>query len=196
MYCPNCGFGQPDHHRFCISCGLPLPHDLLPARGPKITGLFPGIPTHWDDPAEPVLRVSRYLQDREVEGPGGRVVIPGPLRPVLHLGPRSASLRDELAPRTILGCASARWRSSAQSIAQLTVAKQTIGSMASRRADQDESRPGGFEVHQVDDGGRSFGSRIMEDGQVGEAASSVWRLVRRAGLEPATRCLEGSRSVH
>ena len=77
MYCPNCGFGQPDQHRFCISCGLPLPHDLLPARGPKITGLFPGIPTHWDDPPEPVLRVSRYLLDREVEGPEGRVIIPG-----------------------------------------------------------------------------------------------------------------------
>ena len=61
VYCPNCGLGQPDQHRFCISCGLPLPRDLMPARGPKVTGLFPGIATHWDDPAEPVLRVSRYL---------------------------------------------------------------------------------------------------------------------------------------
>ena len=34
MYCPNCGFGQPDTHRFCISCGLPLPRELPPARGP------------------------------------------------------------------------------------------------------------------------------------------------------------------
>jgi hypothetical protein len=77
MYCPNRGLGQPDQHRFCVSCGLPLPRDLLPAKGPKITGLYPGIPTHWDDPAEPVLRVSRYVQDREVEGPEGRVIIPG-----------------------------------------------------------------------------------------------------------------------
>jgi hypothetical protein len=77
MYCPSCGVGQPDQHRFCISCGLPLPRDPLPARGPKVTGLFPGIPTHWDDPAEPVLRVSRYLEDREVRGPHGPVVIPG-----------------------------------------------------------------------------------------------------------------------
>jgi hypothetical protein len=78
MYCPNCGLGQPDQHRFCISCGLPLPRDLLsPARGPKVTGLFPGIPTHWNDPAEPVLRVSRYLEDREVRGPQGPVVVPG-----------------------------------------------------------------------------------------------------------------------
>ena len=77
MYCQNCGFGQPDAHRFCISCGLPLPRELLPARGPKVTSLFPGIPTHWEDPPEPVLRVSRYLEDREVAGPEGPVVIPG-----------------------------------------------------------------------------------------------------------------------
>jgi hypothetical protein len=77
MYCPSCGFGQPDEHRFCISCGVPLPQDLLPERGRKITGLFPGIPTHWDDPAEPGLRVSRYTRDLEVEGSEGRVVIPG-----------------------------------------------------------------------------------------------------------------------
>lgn len=77
MYCPNCGLGQPDEHRFCISCGMPLPRELLPARRAKVTGLFPGVPTHRDDPAEPVLRVSRYLEDIEVTTGEGSVLIPG-----------------------------------------------------------------------------------------------------------------------
>lgn len=77
MYCPNCGLAQPDAHRFCISCGSRLPRELLPARGPKVTSLFPGIPTHRKDPPEPVLRVSRYLHDMELMTDEGRVVVPG-----------------------------------------------------------------------------------------------------------------------
>jgi hypothetical protein len=39
--------------------------------------LFVGIPTHASDPPEPVLRVSRYLEDVEFEAAEGSVVVPG-----------------------------------------------------------------------------------------------------------------------
>lgn len=77
MYCPNCGSEQPDDHRFCVFSGVRLPLEFLRPRAPKVTNLFLGIPTHRDDPAEPVLRVSRYLEDVEVESDAGSVVIPG-----------------------------------------------------------------------------------------------------------------------
>jgi hypothetical protein len=80
--------------------------------------------------------------EQVLPGPGGRGSRrsgrhPGSLRSVFDLGHRSADLRDELArwteraPRPILGCAGARRRSSAQSVAQLTVAT-TIVSITSR----------------------------------------------------------------
>ncbi len=77
MYCPSCGLGQPDDYRFCLSCGYRLPRELLPLRKPKVTSLFPGIPTQPEDPPEPVLRVSRYLQDMEVFTDQGTVLVPG-----------------------------------------------------------------------------------------------------------------------
>jgi hypothetical protein len=77
MFCPSCGAGQPDEHRFCAFCGARLPLELLRPRKPKQTNLFLGIPTHPDDAAEPVLRVSRYLEDVEIESVDGSVVIPG-----------------------------------------------------------------------------------------------------------------------
>lgn len=77
MYCPSCGQRQPDTHRFCFSCGTPLPNDLIPLRRPKATNLFPGIPTHAEDPPEPVLRVSRYLDDIEITSGDHSVMIPG-----------------------------------------------------------------------------------------------------------------------
>lgn len=42
-----------------------------------MTALFAGIPTHPSDPPEPVLRVSRYLDDVVVETSEGSVTIPG-----------------------------------------------------------------------------------------------------------------------
>lgn len=77
MYCPSCGRGQPDTHRFCFACGSPLPTDLVPLRRPKVTNLFPGIPTHAEDAPEPVLRVSRYLDDVEITSGAESVMIPG-----------------------------------------------------------------------------------------------------------------------
>jgi hypothetical protein len=78
MYCPNCGLRQPERHRFCVSCGSSLPTELLAAsRSPKVTQLFAGIPTHPLDPAESVLRVSRYSEDIVFESEEGSVTIPG-----------------------------------------------------------------------------------------------------------------------
>jgi hypothetical protein len=94
MYCPGCGIGQPDEHRFCISYGLPLPRELLPERQAKMTDLFLGIPTHPDDPAEPVLRVSRYLEDIEVTTVEGSVLIPATTHGS-RSGRRQAGLSDE-----------------------------------------------------------------------------------------------------
>ena len=77
MYCPSCGFGQPDTHRFCMACGFSLPQELLILRVPKVTNLFPGIPTHPDDAPAPVLRVSRYLEEFEFTSEEGSVLVPG-----------------------------------------------------------------------------------------------------------------------
>lgn len=77
MFCPSCGLQQPDGHRFCVSCGFVLPTDLIRSKQPKVTTLFPGIPTNSADPPDPVMRVSRYLEDLEVETADGSVTIPG-----------------------------------------------------------------------------------------------------------------------
>jgi hypothetical protein len=77
MYCPSCGLHQPDTHRYCVACGTVLPTELIRATLPKMTSLFAGIPTHPSDPPEPVLRVSRYLEEIEVETPEGAATIPG-----------------------------------------------------------------------------------------------------------------------
>jgi hypothetical protein len=77
MFCQRCGFGQPSDHRFCASCGARLPGSLVRTRVPKVTRLFLGIQTSEHDPADAVLRVSRYLEDHEFTAPEGSVLIPG-----------------------------------------------------------------------------------------------------------------------
>lgn len=77
MFCPTCGSEQPNDHRFCASCGGRMPAEPFAGRGPKRTSLFLGIPTHPADAPEPVLRVSRYLDEVEIETVDGSVVIPG-----------------------------------------------------------------------------------------------------------------------
>jgi hypothetical protein len=73
MFCPGCGSGQPDEHRFCPRCGRRLPVEGVA----KATRLFLGIRTSDADAAGTVLRVSRYLEDHEFSAPEGTVVIPG-----------------------------------------------------------------------------------------------------------------------
>jgi hypothetical protein len=76
MYCPSCGLMQSLEHRFCASCGTRLPHDLSRTRGPKVTRWFAGIPVHPDDSAAAMLRVSRYLDEFEIETGDGSVRVP------------------------------------------------------------------------------------------------------------------------
>jgi hypothetical protein len=77
MFCPSCGSEQSNDHRFCAYCGGRLPIELFAHGGRKQTNLFLGIPTHPDDAPEPVLRVSRYADEVEVDSVDGSVVIPG-----------------------------------------------------------------------------------------------------------------------
>jgi hypothetical protein len=76
MYCLSCGLMQPLEHRFCASCGTRLPHDMPRARGPKVTRWFAGIPVHPDDSPAAMLRVSRYLDEFEIETGDGSVRVP------------------------------------------------------------------------------------------------------------------------
>jgi hypothetical protein len=104
MYCPSCGLQQPDAHRFCLSCGSRLPSELLRSgSAPKVTRLFAGIPTHPLDPPDPILRVSRYVEDITFEAPEGSVVIPGRhVRLSVWVGERpecAISLSDDEAAR-------------------------------------------------------------------------------------------------
>jgi hypothetical protein len=77
MFCPSCGLEQPETHRYCVACGTVLPADVLHPTRPKMTALYAGIPTHSSDPPEPVLRVSRYFDDVDVETAEGPLTIPG-----------------------------------------------------------------------------------------------------------------------
>ncbi len=76
MYCPSCGLRQPLEHRFCVSCGSRLPRELLRLPGPKITRWFSGLPIHPDDSLTAMLRVSRYLDEFEIETDEGSVRVP------------------------------------------------------------------------------------------------------------------------
>lgn len=76
MYCPNCGLKQPLEHRFCVSCGSRLPRELLRMPGPKVTRWFSGIPIHPEDSPTAMLRVSRYLDEFEIETDEGSVRVP------------------------------------------------------------------------------------------------------------------------
>jgi len=76
MHCPRCGLGQPSDHRFCLSCGARLPTELLPAKGPKVSRWFRAIPVHAEDRPGSMLRVSRYLDEFDIETDEGSVTVP------------------------------------------------------------------------------------------------------------------------
>ncbi len=76
MYCPSCGLGQSFEHRFCVSCGSRLPRELFRQPGPKVTRWFSGLPIHPDDSTTAMLRVSRYLDEFEIETDEGSVRVP------------------------------------------------------------------------------------------------------------------------
>jgi hypothetical protein len=76
MHCPRCGLGQPSDHRFCPSCGTRLPTELLSPARPKVTRWFRSIPVHQGDDPGAVLRVSRYLDEFDIETAEGSVRVP------------------------------------------------------------------------------------------------------------------------
>jgi hypothetical protein len=76
MFCPFCGLRQSDQHRFCFSCGAPLPRQLLRTHGPKLSEWFRAIPVVPQDPKDAALRVSRYLEEIEIESGGRSVRVP------------------------------------------------------------------------------------------------------------------------
>ena len=76
MHCPHCGLGQPSDHRFCLSCGTRLPAELLPPRMPKVTRWFRSVPVQAEDPSGTMLRVSRYLDEFDIETEDGSVRVP------------------------------------------------------------------------------------------------------------------------
>lgn len=76
MYCPRCGVGQPDDHRFCFACGAPLPLHLLRPKGPKVSRWFEAIPVASTDPPRSYVRVSCYLEEIEIESEGATARIP------------------------------------------------------------------------------------------------------------------------
>jgi hypothetical protein len=76
MHCPGCGLMQPPEHRFCASCGTRLPRDRLRSSGPKITRWFSSLPIHPEDSPTAMLRVSRYLDEFEMEADEGTVRVP------------------------------------------------------------------------------------------------------------------------
>ena len=76
MFCPRCGLGQPDGHDFCVSCGVRLPTELLPRRTPKVSRWFWSLPVAPGDPDSAALRVTRYLEEFEIETADGSVRVP------------------------------------------------------------------------------------------------------------------------
>lgn len=76
MYCPRCGLMQPSNHRFCASCGLRLPREVLRRQSPKVSRWFAGIPVHPEDSPTAMLRVSRYLEEFMMATDEGTVHVP------------------------------------------------------------------------------------------------------------------------
>jgi len=76
MHCPSCGLRQPLDHRFCASCGTRLPQELPRSTGPKVTRWFSGLPVHPDDSPSAMLRVSRYVDEFDIETAEGSVRVP------------------------------------------------------------------------------------------------------------------------
>jgi zinc-ribbon domain len=73
MFCPRCGSEQPSSYRFCPACGTRLPWEALRQRGPKMTRWFRGIPILPEEHPGMALRVSRYIDEFEMEAPEGSV---------------------------------------------------------------------------------------------------------------------------
>ena len=75
MECPRCGVERRPDHRFCPSCGAPLPS---PARGstPKVSEWFWSVPVGPGDPPQAALRVSCYLEEIDLESEGATVRVP------------------------------------------------------------------------------------------------------------------------
>jgi hypothetical protein len=76
MFCPHCGLGQPKEYRFCARCGTRLPVELLPDRVPKVSRWFLSFPAAPGDPEDAALRVTRYLEEYEIETTDGSVRVP------------------------------------------------------------------------------------------------------------------------
>ena len=76
MYCPQCGLSQSSEHRYCASCGLRLPRELLRGAGPKVSRWYSGTPVHPGDDPTAMLRVSRYLDEFEMQTNEGSVRVP------------------------------------------------------------------------------------------------------------------------
>jgi hypothetical protein len=76
MHCPHCGFGQPLAHDFCIACGTRLPRELMPRSGPKESRWFLGVPVLPEDRVLGGLRVTRYVDEFEMESAEGSVRVP------------------------------------------------------------------------------------------------------------------------
>jgi hypothetical protein len=75
MSCPRCGLEQPQEHRYCAGCGRRL-SDPAGSGSPKVTRWFRSLPVHPDDPADALLRVSRYLDEVTIETDEGSVRVP------------------------------------------------------------------------------------------------------------------------
>ncbi len=76
MFCPRCGFGQPLTHTYCVSCGTLLPSDLMRRSGPKESRWFLGVPVLPEDRTLGGLRVTRYVEEFEMESAEGSVRVP------------------------------------------------------------------------------------------------------------------------
>jgi hypothetical protein len=59
-----------------MSCGVRLATETLEASGPKVTRLFRSIPVGPEDDPEAMLRVTRYVDEVQIQTDDGSVVIP------------------------------------------------------------------------------------------------------------------------
>jgi hypothetical protein len=59
-----------------MSCGIRFPSEQLEASGPKVTRLFRSIPVGPDDDPDAMLRVTRYIDEVEIQTEDGSVLIP------------------------------------------------------------------------------------------------------------------------
>ena len=76
MFCPRCGLRQPDEHVFCPACGTRLPAEVLAPRARKVSRWFRSLPVAAGDPDSGALRVTRYLEEYEIQSAEGSVRVP------------------------------------------------------------------------------------------------------------------------